>query len=278
MIKKVCSRWFSIFAAAAVASTLSLSAQAEEDALIFSTAPTHSAKMTNELYGPLVKYLSGVTGQKIVIEPARNYLEYTNKMREGEYDIVFDGPHFVGWRQEMLGHTPLVRLPGAIKIVVVVPQSSQLTSIQQLSGKKVCSFASPNMLTMTFLQQFNNPVRQPVMVSAKGFNGLVSCLLGGDVDAAVLRDKHWEKMNQTGFKLLYAPERSYPERTISITEDVDEELQEKITAAILSADGQKAASQILETFKRKSFVVANGDDYEGIGELLDPIWGFQLDR
>lgn len=278
MIRSFFSRWFSL-ALLSVAVTVSQGVQAEdEEALVFSTAPTHSPEKTVQLYTPLVNYLSEVSGQKIAIEPARNYLEYTNNMREGEYDIVFDGPHFVGWRMEMLGHAPLVRLPGAIRIVVVVPESSSVTDIKKLSGKKVCSFASPNMLTMAFLQQFDNPVRQPVMLSVKGFKGLVECLKAGKAEAAVLRDKHWEKMDQAGFKLLYAPERSYPERTISITDEVDEELHEKLTTALLSEEGLAKAAGLLETFKRKNFVAASEDDYDGVGELLDPIWGFQLER
>lgn len=246
-----------------------------EDTLIFSTAPTHSSKKTLEIYGPLVEYLSEVTGKKVEIKTASTFIDYNNNLQKNNYQIIFDGPHFVGWRMDKFGHVPVARLPGYIKIVVVVKKDSKITSMEQLAGNRVCSFPSPNMLTMAFFEHYPNPIRQPVPVPAKGFKGLEKCLERNDVVAAVLRDKMWAKMkNKENFKILFAPKNIYPERTFSLSPGIDTATRKKITYALLSSEGQAHLQGILKTFKRDRLVPARPDEYKDLGLLLAPIWGF----
>ena len=246
-----------------------------EDTLIFSTAPTHSAKKTLEIYGPLVEYLSHVTGKKVEIKTATTFVDYNNNLQKNNYQILFDGPHFVGWRMDKFGHVPVARLPGYIRIVVVVKKDSNITTMDQLSGQRVCSFPSPNMLTMAFFEYYTNPIRQPVPVPAKGFKGLEKCLERNDVVAAVLRDKMWAKMkNKDQFKILFAPQNAYPERTFSVSPGIDPDTRKKITYALLSAEGQPYLQDLLTTFKRDRLVPARPGEYQDLGLLLAPVWGF----
>ncbi len=153
---------------------------ADDDTIVFATAPTHSKDETTKLYTPLMRYLSEVTGKKFVIEPAANFVEYSVRMRLDKYDMVFDGPHLTGWRVANMEHTPIVRFPGTIKIVVAAKKESGLSSMKDLEGgyARVCAFSSPNMLTMAFLSHFPNPVRQPHLIRTQGFKGLLKCIKG----------------------------------------------------------------------------------------------------
>lgn len=249
---------------------------ANEETIVFSTAPTHSPEVTMQLYTPLATYLSRVTGKKVVVRPAKNFIEYSIGMRQGEYDIMFDGPHLVGWRMDQMGHIPVARLPGTIKIVVVAKESSTVETMQDLEmgRNKVCAFASPNMLTMAFLSYYPHPARQPMMLRAQGFKEIEQCLRSDQGDAAVLRDKLWNKMDQTGLKLIAAPERGYPERTFTLSNKLDGQLREQITEAILSEEGQKAMRGMLEQFKKEKLIKANPADYVELGMLLNSVWGF----
>lgn len=262
-------------AAALVLLTFSLSAVQAAEPLIFSTAPTHSTKKTLEIYQPIVDYLSEATGREIIINTASTFVDYNNNLQNNRYHIIFDGPHFVGWRMDKFGHTPVARLPGYIKIVVVVKKDSKISSMDQLSGQRVCSFPSPNMLTMAFFEHYTNPIRQPVPVPARGFKGLAQCLQRDDVVAAVLRDKMWAKMkNKENFKILFAPDKSYPERTFTLSPGIDADTRKKITYALLSSQGQEYLQGLLKTFKRDRLVPARPEEYKDLGLLLTPIWGF----
>jgi len=252
---------------------------AQEETIVFSTAPTHTRDETIRLYTPLMSYLSQVTGKKFVIDPAANFIEYSVRMRLDKYDMMFDGPHLAGWRMVNMDHTPIVRLPGTIKIVVAADKKSSLSSMHDLEGgyARVCAFASPNMLTMAFLSYFPNPVRQPHLVRTQGFKELVECLKSNHGEAAVLRDKLWGKLSdeeKATMKLIAQPERGYPERTFTVSPKISEPLRKQITEALLSEEGTKISQALLESFKKKNFIPAKAEEYAGLDLLLRPVWGF----
>ena len=252
---------------------------ADDDTIVFATAPTHSKEETVRLYTPLMNYLSQATGKKFVIETAANFIEYSVRMRLDKYDMIFDGPHLTGWRMVNMDHTPIVRFPGTIKIVVAAQKDSELSSMEDLEGgfARVCAFASPNMLTMAFLSYFPNPVRQPNLVRVQGFKNLVKCMKQNRGEAAVLRDKLWGKMkdeDKANYRLIAEPERGYPERTFSVSPKISEPLRKQIAEAMLSEEGQKVGQALLERFKKKKFIPAKPAEYEGLDQLLRPVWGF----
>lgn len=246
-----------------------------KDTIVFSTAPTQTPEQTIKLYTPLLNYLSQVTGKQFVIKPAKNYLEYNNGTLQNAYDMVFDGPHYTAWRMERQGAVPVVRLPGVISIVVAVREDSAIRHLDDLIGHNVCAFSSPNMLTMDFLNYFRNPARQPTMLRVEGFKEINECLKSGRGDAAVLRDQVWAKQDQTGLRLIEQSFRSHPERTFSVGSGVEPEVRDKIAAAMVSDEGSKVAAPLLEVFKKEKFIAADPKTYEGLAELLAPVWGFQ---
>ncbi len=252
---------------------------AADDEIVFSTAPTHSKEETVKLYTPLMRYLSEVTGKKFVLKPAANFVEYSVRMRLGKYDMLFDGPHLTGWRMANLEHTPIVRFPGTIRIVVAAKKNSKLISMDDLEGgyARVCAFASPNMLTMAFLSHYPNPVRQPSLIRTQGFQHLMSCLKSDRGQAAVLRDKLWGKISdddKAEMKLIGQPERGYPERTFSVSSNIGEPLRKQIAEAMLSEEGQQVSQALLARFKKKNFIPARPEEYKGLDQLLRPVWGF----
>lgn len=247
-----------------------------QQTIIFSTAPTHNRDDTIKLYTPLMNYLSQVTGQRFELDPANNFIEYSTRMRLDKYDMLFDGPHLAGWRMDMRDHQPLARLPGAIRIVLIGRDDSQIQSMAELEQgtTRVCAFASPNMLTLAFLSYYPNPVRQPVLLRTQGFAELEKCLRSGRGEAAVVRDGQWKNMNQEGLKLIASPQAAYPERTFTISSRIDPALREQIREALLSEEGKQAMVDVLARFNRKNLIPAQSSDYTGLGALLLPVWGF----
>jgi hypothetical protein len=133
------------------------------------------------------------------------------------------------------------------------------------------------MLTMAFLANFPNPVRQPHMVRADTPNELFNCLKRGRGDALVLRDSVWAGMSdeeKAGMKLIASPEKSYPERTFTAGGKVDDALRQKIAEALLSDEGAKVSKALLDRLNKEKLVAAKGSDYKGLDELLNPMWGF----
>lgn len=248
----------------------------EEQPLVFGTAPTSSVAQTRKAYASMIDYLSRSIGRKIVLSPAENYHEYQVKMREGEYDLAFDGPPFVAWRIERMGHVPLVKLPADIRIIVIKREDSKYTSLEELGIHNVatCVVPPPNTLTLIFLNYFPHPARQPNLLPIEGFKNIENCLRSGKGEVGVFRDMYWKRMDQTGLKVLFEPGIGYPERTISAGPKVSPEMRRKIIDALTSDEGAAASKDILSRFQRDKFVKAVQKDFEGQAEMLRPVWGF----
>src|SRR4030066_793659 len=73
--------------------------------LIFTSAPRDAKEKEEMTYRPLTDFLTKVIGQKVTFRHGDNFLVYQSEMRKGTYDIIFDGPHFVGWRMRSEEHT-----------------------------------------------------------------------------------------------------------------------------------------------------------------------------
>ena len=252
-----------------------------EDILIFSTAPTQPPAVTVQLYKPLVEQLSAATGKRIILKPARNFLEYTRGIQKGSYDILFDGPHFVGWRMEQSGHRVLARLPGNIVFTVVARQDAGITDYSQLAGKKVCAFASPNLLTLGFMNLFPRAASQPIMVRVTSFKGALDCVKSGKGIAAVMRDKFWEKRTpeqKQNLQVIYTANHAFPHRAFSVSKRVDARTRKAILKVLLSQGAQAPGAAILKRFRSKNFEFARPKEYKGLGVLLKPVWGFRQTR
>lgn len=256
-----------------------LGSAAEKDVITMTTAPTQSVEETHKLYGPLAEYLSEATGKQVKLVPVRNFLEYTSKMRKDEFDIIFDGPHFVSWRMRHTEHVPLARLPGELVFMAAVKDGGTISEIDQLVGKKVCAVNSPNLATLMVLDAFPNPVRQPVIVSERSFKGAMQCLKDGKGVAAILPIKFWKKFEKKGktkgFRLLYSTKKQpLPPRSFSISKRVDAATREKLRQALLDSEGKPGAQPVLNSFRSKNFVAAKESEYLDLSRLLLSVWGF----
>lgn len=119
---------------------------------------------------PVAAFLTKVTGQRVTYQHSDNWLSYQSEMQKDAYDLIFDGPHFVGWRMAKHQHTPLVKLPGNLSFAVIVrAKETRIENIESLAGHTVCAHAPPNLATLSLLAQFTNPSRQPLVIEVKGF-------------------------------------------------------------------------------------------------------------
>ena len=249
------------------------------ESIKFISTPTHSKEVSTAIYTPLTEYLSQQTGKKVELIHPMNFLNYINRMKKGEYDITFDGPHFTSWRIKHLQDTAIARLPGTIKIAVITKQEyTNINTLDDLVGRKVCAFASPNLLTMAYLDHYPNPARLPMITSARGtngFKGLIQCLKRNHAKAAVLRASVWKKIDKTGLKLISEKEKAFPARTFTASSRLDSATQDSIQQALLAPEATQHIQMLLKTFKKTKIISAKSEDYSDIDQLLKPLWSFR---
>lgn len=245
--------------------------------LVFATPPTQSVEMTLKNYQPLVDYISGVIGREIIIKPAANFFEYSKNMRKGDYDIVFDGPHFINWRIKKLGHSVVAKQPGELHFSIIVKKDSNIKKLRDLWAKRVCAPPAPHLGTLTLIDLYKNPIREPVIAAVSGFKEGLKCLRSGKGVAALVRDKYWlKKADQSGLRVLHVTTRKMPARGLSVNSRINKRAQKKIMRALTSKEGAKYAEQAFRSIGGGKFVKASTSEFSQLDDLIQIVYGFRM--
>ncbi len=247
--------------------------------LVLTAPPRESAEKGRKIYAPIAKYLSQVLGRKVVYRHPGNWMVYQREMRNDRYDIIFDGPHFIAWRQQHLGHEPLLKLPGKLQFMLVTEKENRMKyeDPDSLIGKRICGISPPNLSTLSVLDYFRNPVRQPMIRGVRGGMGKVYASLEKNrCEAAVLRTTFYQKKLKAGERdelvSLYIT-HPMPNQGITASTRLSADEKKQIRQALLRGDGLAASRGLLNRFsgKSKKFVPVNGNEYAGYNKLLEGV-------
>ena len=147
---------------------------------MLSAAPREDEATANAIYGPMAELLSKALGKPVVFRHVGNWGMYQGLMQKGAYDIVFDGPHFNSWRADNTSHNVLVKVPGDhVFVVLVRKDNDKIRELKQLAGRTMCAHAPPNLGTLTALNEFDNPSRQPIIVNVDGWKQIYDGMMSG---------------------------------------------------------------------------------------------------
>jgi len=246
--------------------------------LILSAAPREDEAEAQTLYGPLADHLSKALDKKVVFKPAGNWGAYQGLMQKGVYDLVFDGPHFISWRIDRTQHNVLVKIPGEhVFVVVVRKENDKIRELRQLAGRTLCAHAPPNLGTLTALNEFENPSRQPLIVNIDGWDDIHQGLLAGKCVAAVLPLKQLEKFEKASgpqSRIIFRG-RTLPDNALSAGPRVSAGDREKIVMALTSQEGGLATAKLRQKYAGgKSFTATTNQEFAGLSRFLQNEWGF----
>lgn len=237
---------------------------------VFTAPPRGSRSEEESVYKPIADYLTKVTGHKFVYKFSDNWLTYSKEMTLGDYDLVFDGPHFNGWREDKLKHVPLVKLAEPFVFVVVARDDDKnIKNMASLAGRTVCAHAPPNLGTLTLLNQFSNPARQPYIIETNGWKKNYEALVAGKCEATVLPLTNYRRFegDRHATHIVYR-NRALPNNAFSAGPRIPAAMQVQIAQALLSPEGQEVTAKLRHTYASKALVAATPQEYEGLGSLL----------
>ena len=193
-----------------------------------------------------------------------------------EVDIVFDGPHFNSYRMEKLNHNILVKIPERHEFVVIVRKDkASFDTVQQMAGRTFCAHAPPNLATLVLLSKFDNPSRQPVIVSTNGWDKIYDGVVSGKCVGGVLPALNLKKYDQAGLTKIVFKTQAMPNQAFSAGPRVSLEDQAKIAQALASPDAAGPTEKLRAAFKvGNSFALASNQEYQGLAEYLRNEWGY----
>ena len=251
----------------------------QAEGLVFTSPPRESKAVGEKLYGPVAAYMSQVLGVKVTYKHPGNFLTYARDMRNDAYDIVFDGPQFISWRQAHLKSEAVVKLQGTITLFLVVRANDKsISALDDLIGKRICSPPPPNLAALIALDKFRNPVRQPVMVGVKGgMKGVLKAYQSGRCDAAVFRDTFFMKKLKPevrdSLRVLYRS-KSMPNQGMTTSSRISAADRAKLQLALTSGKGLEVTAPLIQRFGGKlvkAFVPTSHAEYEGYNSLIEGV-------
>lgn len=249
-----------------------LETQSKSDRIyIFTAAPRETIAEAELLYRPIAEYLSKSTGKKIEFQYTDSWLVYQKRMRDDDFDIVIDGPHFVGWRSSTLGHTPLLKVPQKqVWALITRADNGNIKNVERLAGRKVCAHEPPNFGTLILQTLFTNPARQPFIISIQGWDEAFKGVIDGKCVATILPKGNLTKLDpdQTKSRVLYehAP---FPNLAMTVSTRVDKAMQFVIVNALSSKQGKDVTAAFRKQYaKSEDFVSANAAEYKIAGDIL----------
>ncbi len=252
--------------------------------LIFTAPPRETVEAGTKIYAPIANYLSKLLGKKVTYVHPKNWFNYQREMRKDKYDIILDGPHFASWRIAHLGHEALVKLPGKLRFLLLVDKNNpELDHADKLIGKNICAISPPHLSVLAILDNYRNPVRQPVIKGIKGGMGKVFKSYKSKkkkCHALVLRDvflkKKIKKDEQDKLRVVYSSV-TMPNQAITVSKRVTQEEKNKIKFELTVGEGVASTQGVIKRFagKAKSFIPVKAKEYDGYNMLLEGvIWGW----
>ena len=235
----------------------------------------------NKSYEELATQLSQFLGEPVRYVPPANVQGYAQAIRRGDYDILIDGPHFSAWRIAKGLHKPIAQADITQTYVVVVSaaDANNIRSLEQLVSQPVCVSPPPQLSTLMFLNQYTNPLQEPVMRMTEGYLPKVEKLLKGDCRAAVLSAAFYEnkldKAEQAKLRVIFNT-RPLPGYVMTASPKLTETQRTRLAKRLSSAD--PASDILLQTLTKSSvhngeplkvrWVAANTDALTGLDQLL----------
>lgn len=245
--------------------------------LVLSAPPRDSAAEGERRFGPIAEHLSRVLGRPVVYKHPGTWGGYQADMQRGGYDIVFDGPHFNGWRVEKLGHNVLVKLPGEFVYGAVVRKDNDgVRDMRALIGQKICAHAPPNLGTLIMYDQFTNPARQPVVITTDGYDKIYDALVAGKCTAAMLPVKHLKKRDPEGVNTRVVFQNApLPQQAFSVGPRVAPPEQARVSEALLALNTDPAFAAFREAYSLgRALQPAGNAEYQKLGFYLRDMHGF----
>jgi ABC-type phosphate/phosphonate transport system substrate-binding protein len=248
----------------------------EQEALVFTAPPRESPDAGIEIYKPVAEYLSQAIGKKVRYQHPGTWGVYRTEMLKGSYDIIFDGPHFNSYRLEKLSHNILVKIPERHEFAVIVRKDkTAFQTVSQMAGRSFCTHAPPNLGTLVLLTQFDNPARQPVIISTNGWENIYNGVVSGKCAGGVLPMANLKKVDKANLAKVIFKTAAMPNQAFSAGPRVSLEDQMKLAQALASPDAAVPTEKLRAAYKvGDGFALASNQEYQGLAVYLRNEWGY----
>lgn len=242
--------------------------------LVLGVLPSLPPTRLIKTFQPLADYLTKKTGFDVVIATAPNFDLYTERLRNGEYELAFPNPYQYIMASKTPGYKPLVRVSGLpFQGLIVVRKDSGIAGIRDLKGKTI-AYPDPFALaaTMQVRAYLKREGIHPEKDTTESYAASQDSVLLGVhdklFDAAGTWPEALEALPDDVRKELrvLASTETLPHRPIAVRADIFPVVAGKVKDALLGMSGDPEGLKILISLGYKGFEEAFDKDYNVVRE------------
>ncbi len=252
------------------------------EVLRISAIPDENPTELLRIYTPFAAYLAKEIGMKVQFTPVVDYAATVEGLAAKKLDVVWYGGFTSVQAVKRTSGTAkrlILRQEDAeFKSVFVARPGSAIKALADLKGKTFAfgsvSSTSGHLMPRSFLLQAGiNPDRDMKQVAYSGAHDATALWVeSGKVDAGALNFLVWDKLVQAKkvdvkkVDVFYTTP-PYVDYVWTARGDLDQGVQDKITAAFLKLDYQNPEhKKLLDLHRTKKYIRANDADWKGIEE------------
>ena len=194
--------------------------------------PNYPPAQAQDVYRPLLAYLSKATGHRFILKTSGNYHVYWRDLRGGApTDFAFEEAHFTDYRVNRQRFTPLVRVTDPTKFTLLVDAANADAGPNGLIGRRIASMSAPSLGYLLLGELYKNPIAQPEIQSvAASWKDGVEMVFNSETDAAMVPGY----IAQTYPNLVpVATSRDFIGRAFSASPRVPMDVRKKVADALL---------------------------------------------
>lgn len=233
--------------------------------------PNLPPSQTKQVYQPLADYLTQQLNQEVQLIVPRNFQSHWRDIKNGAIvDLAIEEAPLTDYRVNYKNFKPLVRGENSTSYSLVSLDSSY-NNRDDLVGLPVASMPAPSTGYLVLARWYDNPLSQAQIISsAISWDDAVQQIWEGEVEGAILPSKL-----AAGFPQLTTLDTSVlmPPLTVSASPELDPELVQSITDALLALNDNQGDSSVILMLNIQSFVNARPNEYRGYAEWLRIISG-----
>jgi len=252
-----------------------VSMQASAATYTLTVEPNYPPAQAQEVYKPLLDYLSKSTGQTFVLKIALNYHVHWRDMRsKAKVDFTFEEAHFTDYRAKRQRMIPLVRVVEPTKYTLLISDEMAAGGAQGLIGHRITSMSSPSLGYLLLGEIYKNPIAQPEIKSfAANLKDGVEMIFAGESDGAMVPSYIADQYSNLQPALVT---RELPGRALSASQDVPADVRKAVTNAMLKLHLDNNLYDVISEIGTAKFVPTNAATYAGSESLLSSAYGYAL--
>jgi len=237
--------------------------------------PVYPPDQAQEVYKPLVDYLTRRTGHQFQLVLSRNYHTYWRELRENApVDFAFDDPHFVDFRIQRFGFVPVVRNAQPTVYALLGQPELEGEGAQALIGRPVACMPSPSLGFALLVDMYqNNPLAQPdIRSEVLTWRDGVQMMFAGEVEGAMVPGF----LAETYYNLpTLARTKPLPGKAFTASPKVPPEDVAAVATALKALHEDSALYDVLAELGATQFETATAEEYSGYEKNLSGFYGYR---